>query len=177
MLKLFTRFFRARDGMAAVEFAFIAPVMILIFFGSLELTMAGDCRSRVNNVASTEADLVAQATTVSSADVTNTFGAVNAILYPYAAAGMQIVVSSLVDDGNGSTKVAWSNAQNATPRTVGSTVAVPTGLIVSGSGNSLILAEITYAYTSPTLVFLTGPINMTSAFYSKPRRSVVVAHT
>jgi Flp pilus assembly protein TadG len=177
MLKLVTRFFGGRDGMAAVEFAFIAPVMILIFFGSLELTMAVDCRTRVNNVVSTEADLVAQATTVSTADITNTFGAVNAILYPYAAAGAQIVVSSIVDDGHGGAKVAWSNAQNATPRTVGSTVTVPAGLIVSGSGTGLILAEITYAYTSPSLVFLTGPINMKSTFYSKPRRSVTVVHT
>jgi Flp pilus assembly protein TadG len=177
MLKRLQHFLKARDGLAAVEFALIAPVMIVLFFGALEFSMAIDCHTRVNNVAATTADLVAQSTVISSTDATNIFSAANSILYPYASAGAKIVVSSLVDDGKGAATVAWSEAQNTTKRTQGATVSVPAGLIVSGSGGSVILAEISYSYTSPTLVVLTGPVNMTGSFYSKPRRSLTVTHS
>jgi len=177
MLKRLSHFLRARDGLAAVEFAFIAPVMIVLFFGALEFSMAVDCHTRVNNVAATTADLVAQSTTVSSTDVSNIFSAANSILYPYASANAQIVVSSLVDNGKGGATVAWSNAQNTAPLTVGATVSVPAGLIVSGSGGSVILAKISYSYVSPSLVVLTGPLTMSGSFYSKPRRSMTVTHS
>jgi hypothetical protein len=56
-------------------------------------------------------------------------------------------------------------------------VTVPTGLIVSGSGGSVILAEITYAYASPTTKVLTGTVSMANSFYAHPRRSLTVTHT
>ena len=145
MLRRFLKMLRASDGMAAVEFAFIAPVMILMFFGAVELTTAVDCRTRVTSVASTAADLVAQETSVSSTDMSNVFAALNAILYPFSSGS--------------------------------STVTVPTGLIVSGSGGSIILAEITYAYASPTTRVLTGTVSMVNSFYAHPRRSPTVKHT
>ncbi|HUO98450.1 MAG TPA: TadE/TadG family type IV pilus assembly protein [Rhizomicrobium sp.] len=177
MLKRLEPFARCKRGMAAVEFALVAPVMIAMFFGTVELSEALACRSRVDRMSATAADLVAQSTSVSTADMTNIFGASNAVLYPFSSAQAQIVVSSLVDDGHGGAKVAWSNAQHATPRTVGSAVTVPTGLIVSGSGGSVIFAEISYNYTSPTTDVLPGTITMTSSFYSRPRRSTTVTHT
>lgn len=176
MLKTLLRMAKTRDGLAAVEFAFLAPVMIVMFFGVVELSSAVDCHTRVATVASTAADLVSQETTVSSSDMSNVFSALNAILYPYSSTPAKIVISSIVDN-NGVDKVAWSNAQNATARTVGSTVAVPAGLIVSGSGGSVILAEISYAYSSPTTQVLTGAVTMTGSFYAKPRRSLTVTHS
>ncbi len=160
-----------------MEFALIAPVMIIMFYGAIELSSAVDCNSRVAHVASTTSDLVAQSTTVSSSDITNIFSAANAIMFPYAPAGAEIVVSSLVDNGHGGATVAWSAAQNATPRSTGSTVSVPTGLIVSGSGGSVILAEVTYVYTPPITRFLGGAVTLTNSFYSHPRRSLTVTHS
>jgi len=71
--------------------------------------------------------------------------------------------------------VAWSDQQNTTARTQGSVVTVPTGLMTSGG--SVILAEITYAYASPTTQVLTGTVTMTGSFYAHPRRSAKVLHT
>ena len=177
MLKLLHRFTKACDGLAAVEFAFIAPILILVFFATIELSEALDCRARVAAATSTGADLVAQETKVSTSDMNNIFSALNAIIYPYASGSARIVISSIVDNGSGVDKVVWSASQNATARTVGTTVSLPTGLITSGSGNGVILAEITYAYTSPIMVFLTGTLSMTNSFYAKPRLSATVTHT
>jgi Flp pilus assembly protein TadG len=161
-------------GLAAVEFALIAPVMILMFYGAVELSTAVDCNSRVARVSSTVADLVAQATAVSSADTTNIFNAANAILYPYASANAQIKVSSLVANSAGTVSVAWSDAQNTSPRT-SPPGNIPTGIIPAGS--SIIYAEVSYTFTPAISYFLGGSVTMTNVFYSKPRRSIKVAHS
>lgn len=177
MLKYLARFAAAKDGLAAIEFALIAPIMVAMFYGAVELSSAVDCNSRVSRVGATVADLVAQAASVTSTDTSNIFKCANAILYPYASANAKIVVSSLVDNGKGGATVAWSDAQNTMARTKGATVSVPEGLITSGSGGSVILAEITYTYTAPITHFLGGPVTLKDSFYSKPRRSTTVTHS
>jgi Flp pilus assembly protein TadG len=175
MLKSFFRMLRARDGLAAIEFAFVAPVMIVMFFGAVELSAAVDCKTRVTHVASTAADLVAQETTVSSTDMSNVFAALNAIVFPYPSGAAKIVISSILYKTSTTGTVEWSDVQNATKRTVGSTVTIPAGLM--SAGGSVILAEITYTYASPTTQVLTGAVTMTGSFYAHPRRSAKVLHT
>ena len=175
MLKTFFRMLKARDGLAAIEFAFIAPVMIVMFFGAVEFSAAIDCKTRVTAIASTAADLVAQETTVSPGDMTNVFAALNAIIYPYPSGAAKIVISSIVYKTATTGTVAWSDPQNTTARVLGSTVTVPAGLMTSGG--SVIFAEISYAYASPTTQVLTGTVTMTGSFYAHPRRSASVAHT
>ena len=55
-------FWRDRRGAAAVEFAFIAPVLIIMYCGLAELSQAMMAQRRASNVASTIGDLVAQST-------------------------------------------------------------------------------------------------------------------
>lgn len=162
-------------GIAAVEFAFIAPALLVIFFATIELGAALNCRAKVNQAVSTAADLTAQASTVSASDMSNVVSAVGAILYPNASGSAHIVISSIVDNDTGNGKVAWSYASNATARTTDSTVTLPSGLITAGSGQSVILAEITYDYSSPTTQFVTGTINMSGVFYARPRRTTTVS--
>lgn len=174
MLKsLAIRFCRNRRGLAAVEFALIAPVMILMFFGTVELSSAVDCNSRVSRVSSAVADLVAQSTTVSSSDTTNIFSAANAILYPYAASNAKIVVTSLVADSSGKVTVDWSDAQNTSKRT-SPPANIPSGIL--SAGGSVIYAEINYGFT-PAVSYFLGTVTLKSAFYAKPRRSVKVSHS
>src|SRR6185312_6692965 len=120
------------------------PVMLTMFLGSIEMTDALTCKQKVTGLAATAADLVAQEKAVASSDLSNVFSAVSSIVYPYPNSGVKIVITSVVDNGSGGGKVAWSCAQNATPRAVNSAVTVPSGVIATGG--SVILAEITYPY-------------------------------
>jgi Flp pilus assembly protein TadG len=180
MLRIAHRFAKARDGIAAVEFALIAPVMILLFFGAADLFSALDCNARVSRVGYTVADLVAQSTSVGSTDTTNFFNAATAILYPYAATNAKIVVSSITYDTKGKLTVAWSDPYNTTKRATAPST-FPTGVMLKdASGNiipgSVIYAEITYSFSAPVTYFL-GPITLKNSFYTKPRRSTVIAHS
>jgi Flp pilus assembly protein TadG len=172
------RFAAARQGMAAVEFAFIAPVMITMFFGTVELAQALNARQNVTNVASAAADLVAQQTNISNAEMTNVMAALNSILYPFSSDTATIVISSVVDNGAGGGRVSWSDAQHGTPRAVNSVITdLPDGLIVSGSGTSVIMAEVTYHYASTSTQLLKLPVSMTNKFYARPRRSLVITRS
>ncbi|MEJ0027976.1 MAG: TadE/TadG family type IV pilus assembly protein [Rhizomicrobium sp.] len=174
MLNLIARFRRAKDGLAAIEFAMLAPVLVALFLGSIELCDALDCQQKVTGMAATAADLVAQETQVTNSDISNVFSAVNSIVYPYSATGLKIVITSIVDNA-GTAKVAWSSAQNATPRVTGSTIVLPAGVI--STGGSVILAEVSYPYSSPVSDYITGTINMSEIFYARPRRSTIINRT
>jgi Flp pilus assembly protein TadG len=173
MLNWIRNALRAKDGLAAVEFAILAPVLVAMFLGSIELTAALACKQKVTGMASTAADLIAQEKAVASADLSNVYSAINSIVYPFSSTGLKIVITSIVDNGSGGGKVAWSCAQNATPRTVNSAVTVPTGVITTGG--SVILAEVTYPYSSGIAKYLASSTNMTSSFYARPRRSTTIS--
>jgi Flp pilus assembly protein TadG len=161
-----------KSGLAAVEFAMLLPVMITLFFGVVEISMALSCRANVTNVASVAGDLVAQESAMTTSDMTNVFNAADAILYPYDTSVAKITVSSVEYDTSTqsltSGKVGWSCAKNATAKSTGTTVTLPTGLMTANS--SVIVAEIVYNYTSPTTKFITGTKVMSNTFYTKPRR-------
>jgi Flp pilus assembly protein TadG len=171
MLTRLRTFRRDKSGLAAVEFALILPLMIAMFFGVEELSQALACRANVVNVASTTADLVAQQSATTAADLQNTFLAANAILYPYDPSVAQITLTSVVyDPATGSLtsgKVAWSKTKGGTAHAPGTTMALPAGLMVANQ--SVIVAEISYPYTSPTVKFVTNR-TWKNTFYAKPRR-------
>jgi Flp pilus assembly protein TadG len=112
------------DGTAAVEFALLLPIMITLFFGVVESSMALICRSDVSLMAATAGDLIAQANTASTADLSNIYSAAGTVLYPYynpAVNGSQkptIRITAVNDDGSGGAtgnkltgKIAWTCTQ------------------------------------------------------------------
>jgi Flp pilus assembly protein TadG len=168
MLRALRRFRSAHGGMAAVEFAMMLPIMLLLVFGAIEVTSGLICKTNVSNTASTAADLVAQESSVGATDMNNVYAALSALTYPFSTTGLKIVITSAIDDGHGGAKVDWSQTNSGTARTAGSPVVVPTGLIATGG--SVIIAEVTYSYTPPTNWLVKIPISMSNTFYSHPRR-------
>ena len=170
------RFFIDPQGMVAVEFALIIPVMLTIYFGTVETTNALTAARRVTNVTQTAADLTAQVTTVATSDLNDIFAASTAILTPFPTTGLKVTISSITASASNAstTTVAWSKAYGGgTARSTNSSVTLPAGLTTAGS--SIIMVETTYTYNSPVAEFITGPITMTEVAYLKPRRSVSVA--
>lgn len=166
---------RDETGISAVEFALIVPIMISMYVGAVEFSHALTIDRRVTAVASTAADLVAQAEEVTAADLTDIFEASTSILSPYAAGPISIVVSSVEADDKNKTTVDWSCALNGSPHAEDSSYAVPTGLTQPFS--SVIVAEVSYTYTPPVGELLTSGITLTDTFYLRPRRSLKVEKT
>jgi Flp pilus assembly protein TadG len=177
-------FRKAQGGLAAVEFALLLPMMIALFFGVVEITMALLCRADVSIMVSTASDLIAQESTVQATDLSNVYSAAGTVLYPYynpSTTGSQAptirITSIIYNTATSSTtsgKVAWTCTQSGsgslTPstRNVGDIVTLPQAIMPSSG--SVIMAEVAYNYVSPTTQVITGPINMTNVWYTKPRR-------
>ncbi len=180
-------FRKSKDGAAAVEFALLLPLMISMFFGVVETSLALLCRADVSVMASTAADLISQVNAASTTDISNVYAAAGTVLYPYYSGGSTgkptIRITSVIYDttSNSTTsgKIAWTCAQAGTgtltpaSRAVGDTVTLPQALMTTNG--SVIIAEVAYNYASPTTKVITGPINMTNNFYTKPRRIAQIA--
>lgn len=80
-LKTLARSFaQARSGIAALEFAFIAPVMIILFFGVVEGSNALSISRRVALAANTLADLTSQEAQITAAQAADLFTGVEQII-------------------------------------------------------------------------------------------------
>ena len=175
ILGTFRSFHRDDSGLSALEFALIAPIMITMYMGAVELSHALTIDRRVTSVASAAADLVAQSEQVSGSDLGDIFTASSTIMLPYSATPISIVLSSVVADEDNKTEVAWSCAHNGTARTEGQEISLPEGLTQPFS--SVIMAEVSYVYTPVVGEHITGGFTMSETFYLRPRRSLTVEKT
>jgi len=174
-------FHKSKDGAAAVEFALLLPVMIALFFGVVETTLALLCRADVSVMASTAADLISQESAATTTDLSNVYAASGTILYPNAGTPTIRLTSVIYDTVSQSTtsgKVDWTCTQagsgtlTPTSRNHNDTVTLPQALMTANG--SVIIAEVAYSYASPTTQVITGPINMTNNFWTKPRRTAQI---
>lgn len=167
-------FSRRQDGVAAVEFALILPVMLTLLLGTVEFSNAMQADRKVGQMASIAADLVAQDTEISNAEMNDIMAGMQAIMFPLPTAAMRVRITSIVADTSGTPRVAWSDARNTAARAANSIVTLPRANMLT-PGEGLIYAEVWYTYTSSPGQFLTGGITMDDQFYLRPRRSLTVA--
>jgi Flp pilus assembly protein TadG len=173
--RLLSRLGRETRGVAAVEFAIILPLMTILYLGVVETATALIADRKTTAMASTAADLAAQAMVLTNSDISDIFGAARAIMQPYDASSIQIRITSASDQGNGKVRVDWSDGHNMTPRSKGQTITVPDNIVFANG--SVIIAEVAYTYKSTFTEYASGDIEMTDKFYARPRRTLVIGRT
>ncbi|MGC2778365.1 MAG: TadE/TadG family type IV pilus assembly protein [Bradyrhizobium sp.] len=159
-------------GVAATEFAFIVPLMLVMFFGTVEFCSAIAVDRKVTLMARTLSDLTSQSTSVGSADFSNFFAASTGILYPYSTTPVNATISELyVDPSTMKATVKWSSG--SAQRNPGTQVGIPAELLVSGT--YLIFSEVSYQYV-PTIGYVMGKtgVNLSDVAYTRPRQSTCV---
>lgn len=167
-MKRFLRFARDRRGLAALEFALIAPMMILVLFGSIELTELLATYRRAENTTSSIADVVSRDTVIEDAEIADLWKASKALMFPNAAAPLKMRVSSVQILTATSAKVLWSEGTNGyTPRAKNSNMTLPAGMMVPGT--SIVVAESTYTYVPPIGVYLDVALDLDNIEYRRPR--------
>jgi len=120
-----------RSGVGAVEFALIAPVLIVLYMGSLEISVAMSVNKKLARAASTVADLVTQDETVNKATLASMVNVAQSVMMPFRAEDVEVKVTGIAIDGAGKGKTVWSWQQdNTRPYTVGSDQALPKDLAI-----------------------------------------------
>jgi Flp pilus assembly protein TadG len=169
------RFAADRRGASALEFALLAPLMIGLYLGTVEIAQGVSIDRKVSATARTVSDLVSQAKSVSDLDMVNILNAAAAVAAPYPTTNLKVVLSSVQIDAQGKATIAWSDALNTTKRPKDQTVILPAGLALPNS--SLIWAEVEYNYTPSIGYVLTGPLKLSEQLYMRPRQSDSVLRT
>lgn len=176
-------FLTAAEGIAAVEFAMLLPLLILLYLGMTEMTWAVNADHRLTSLGRTIADLTGRQSEVSSTSMDAIFGAAFPVMQPFKvddpAGPLSMTVSSIaVIDTKTTTgnppqpvlqgKVCWSEGRLASGGTLtksgatalppGSTVPIPVGFRTAKT--SFVLADVRLAYKplfgSSILKWITG---------------------
>jgi Flp pilus assembly protein TadG len=161
-----------RRGVSAVEFAMLLPLMLTLYLGTVEVSQGVSIDRKVTLTTRTVADLASQVSSINNADMTNLLNASAAVIVPYDASQMKVVVSAVTIDANGTAKIAWSDTLNGTKHTAGATVSVPTALNVANT--QLIWSEVSYTYKPTVGYVITGTLNLSDQIYMRPRLSDTV---
>lgn len=168
------RFLRERDANAAIEFAFIVPLMLSLFFGTVEFSSGVAAKRKVTLAARNLSDLVSQSSTVTDTDLNNYNETSRAIMYPYLTSDYVSRVTELyIDPTTKVGQVKWSKGWGKAALT--GTMAVPTALQVGGT--YVIYGEVDYKYV-PAVGYMmakTG-VPMTDISYTRPRQSTCVTY-
>nr|WP_246801347.1 TadE/TadG family type IV pilus assembly protein [Bradyrhizobium genosp. L] len=182
------RLFRDKRGLAAVEFAFVLPMMLVMFLGTVEFSSGIAADRKVTLMARTLSDLTSQSPSVADADLTNFFSASVGIMTPYDPSPTKATLSEIYVDSTSIAKVVWSKAATMTSgatqatltnsaRNAGDNVTgiIPSALLIPKT--YLIFSEISYKYV-PTIgyVMTKSGISLSDVAYTRPRQSICVVY-
>src|SRR5215470_14943119 len=149
-LRSLRHFRRDRRGASAIEFALLAPLMLTLYIGCVEISEGVAADRKVTLTAGTLANLTSQVTTLQQADIDNIFAASTAIMQPYTNTA-SAKVSCVKIDAGGAATVQWGQATTGTtPHARGDAIVVPDDLKVPATVSYLILAEVGYQYVPVT---------------------------
>jgi Flp pilus assembly protein TadG len=169
-------------GVSAIEFALLMPLMLTMYFGSIEVTDAVSADRQVTLVASTVADMASEYTSVADADIANIMQAACYVMAPFPISNATVVLSS-VTFTNGIATIAWSFqvSGNCTTVTTGHaigtnvTTLIPTALNITGT--SVLWGECTYNYKPMIGYVVTGTLTMYNEIFMRPRLSTSVTYS
>jgi Flp pilus assembly protein TadG len=177
-------------AIAATEFAVIVPLMLVMFFGTVEFSSAVAIDRKVTITARALSDLTSQTstTTIDNTYLQNVFTASIATVTPYDATPVRATISEIYVDSNQIAKIQWSKAATiasgatsatltTSSRSAGDVVTsmVPSDLRVKQT--YLILSEVSYLYT-PSVGYVMGKagITLSDVSYTRPRQFTCIVY-
>jgi Flp pilus assembly protein TadG len=182
----FTALVRDKRGVAAVEFAFVAPLMFAMYFVTVELALGIDSNKRVGRIGSMVADLVTQQQTMSKSELEGIMRIGESLIQPYNRTKPTITVTAIqvTTDATPKVRVAWSrmmaNGAFTVPYAKDSLTTLPEA--IRAPGTFVIRVEsklaykpiITWAASQKDALGLASAfdgISMHETYYLRPRMS------
>ena len=187
--RLLRKFVGNRRGVAAIEFAFIAPLLLTMYFVTMEIAPAIDANKKVGRSASMIADLVTQQQSISKTEVEAIMAIGEATLRPYNRTNLKVIITAIeiTDEEAPEVRVFWSRkmvggvfSQDAAKGTV---TEVPPALRIRNSFLVRVQSELEYrpmiTWTADQkattgLLAAFDKINMKETYYLRPRMSTSI---
>lgn len=172
-----------RRGVAAIEFAFIAPLLLMLYLVTMEVAQGIDTNKKVSRVGSMVADLVTQQPREITTTVLDPIMRIGeAILQPYNRSRPTIIITGITIDKDAKAEVAWSrkmidgvfsrDAVKGTPADVDDRLKIPGTFLVRVSSQLDYQPVMTWNAKQKTTLGLLGAfdnIDMGEVYYLRPR--------
>lgn len=168
------RFFSDNKAIAAVEFALIVPILLILFLGGFEITRYVLVYQKLSKTTASISDLISRSPELYEADIANSFNAIEHLMEPYYdSAGTKVIVSSVMDDGSGN-YVNWQRCGGGTLNVQSalglqnSYVTLPAGFNL-GLNEDTIIAEVFIQFTSVVGIDIVANGVISKTRYTHPR--------
>ncbi|MDP6705007.1 MAG: pilus assembly protein [Alphaproteobacteria bacterium] len=169
------RFWREKRGNVAIEFALVAPLLLLLIMGVLESGRFLMTHLKTQHASITVADLVTRDETIDEATVTDLFNVVAQIMKPYPTGTSSVViVSAISKNPSENPKVFWkrtgagSLSHSSILGSEGSTVTTIPGNLSIRDNETIIVVEIYYQF-EPFYFRMFQPQIVSKFSYFRPR--------
>lgn len=164
------------DGVAAVEFGFIMPIMLLMLLGTVEISRAITIDRRFNLATSMIADLVTREDDMTSAKLEAIYEAVSFVMGSYDNGTFKAsVIPVMANDDASETKV-YATTTNRPPYNEGvddpaqcDDYALTANLL--DGGRSVIVVKSSYEFSPIILGYVVGNLSWTDSATASPRSS------
>lgn len=144
----------SESGIAAVEFALIVPIMLMLYIGMAEGSTLIAMDRKVQTVSGAVGDLVARSNgTISASTLDNYVKIAGGIMTPYPSDDLVQVITQVHVDGTGNATVDWSRryvgeaAQSSGAHVKGAAFPLPKEVVAIAKGEYVIVTESGVAYT------------------------------
>jgi len=183
------RLFSDRSGVAALEFALIVPLLLCLYFVTMEVAQAIETNKKVGRVGAMTADLVTQMQEINKSELEGIMRLGEATLQPYNRSQLNLTLTAIevTDEATPKIQVVWSrrliNGAFSAGPAKGTAVVIPPALRIKGS--FLVRAESTLSY-EPVITWAASAkstlglaaafdgISMAETYYLRPRRSTSI---
>ena len=178
-LSIYRRFLASTRGLAAIEFAIVLPVLLIMLLATYDAGNAIATYMKVRSATFTLAAITNQfsmLTPIQSTDMQAITGATAAVLAPYSSAPAIVTITQVKQTSSSQATVSWSYSVNGTAYSAGATWSrIPSGLSTNNACTSypcyLIFAEVAYKFTPSFGYFVLGTLNFSDNLYATPRTS------
>lgn len=168
---LAARWWRSREGTAAVEFVLIFPLLLIMLVGVDELGTGIMINQKCIAASQMVADLIARNKSVTQAQLDDYVTAGGLALDPYSTATLGFDIVSIQYDASNNPQQVWRYTSNMQPNNDGITGAA--GLGVNGDG--VLAVTVTYNYVPPLASMVIHTIPMEEIAYTRGRQSAVIS--
>jgi Flp pilus assembly protein TadG len=161
---------RSQSGVAAVEFAMLAPVLLLLYLGSVDLSQGLDADRKLAYVTHTIGDLASQTSgDVSADDLEGLLGIADTVLRPFdtSLVSVRITVADIAENGTYTLYVPVTRAGSSSG--CSGEIALPQAMIDLARGRSLIATEGCYTYTPVVGYAIESDIPLYKRSFNVPR--------
>lgn len=171
MIARLHRFLRDRKGFAALEFAIIAPVLVLLYFGSVDLANWYMAHRKLVVAGSTIADLVTQSPgQVTASEINALWTGIGQIIAPLALSDVPMTLRAYRKTGSTVSQI-WTHSQNGTcGGALSGAQLAAMGTSEMSDGNDILLASVCTTVAPIVLqAFDWGPKELEYQISMRPR--------